>query len=86
MQMAGSNNDFVDTLFPALREAGSFIHFLDLQAMQHAKGRHAAWPFERGSGARRIDPLQRNTEIEGQIGLHVVVRLVAARRYQGIAR
>lgn len=86
MQMAGSNNDFVSTLFPALKEAGTFIHFLDLQAMQHAKGQHAAWLFGHGSGARRVNPLQRNTEIEGQIGLHVVVRLVTACGYQGVAR
>src|SRR3954469_24368801 len=38
------------------------------------------------SGPRGVDSLERDAEVEGQVGLHVVVRLVAAGGGEGLIR
>src|SRR5262244_1068152 len=54
-----------------------------LNSAQEFSRRHGG-PLPYRSSPRREHPLQRDVEIEGQVGLHVIVRLVAAGGRQSI--
>src|SRR5262249_62249439 len=54
-----------------------------LNSAQEFSRRHGG-PLPYRSSPRREHPLQRDVEIEGQVGLHVIVRLGAAGGRQGI--